>query len=59
MTKQPEKKYSSYRDIKKDAISQLPTIAKLIMKTRHAQPAFACSKLAVESLEQGVKYVQS
>ena len=23
------------------------------------QPAFACSKLTIETLEQGVKYVQS
>ena len=24
-----------------------------------SQPAFACSKLTIETLEQGVKYVQS
>ena len=24
-----------------------------------AQPAFTCSKLAIETLEQGVKYLQS
>ena len=24
-----------------------------------SQPAFTCSKLAIETLEQGVKYVQS
>ena len=24
-----------------------------------AQPAFTCSKLTIETLEQGVKYVQS
>ena len=26
---------------------------------RHSQPAFTCSKLTIETLEQGVKYVQS
>ena len=25
----------------------------------HSQPAFTCSKLTIETLEQGVKYVQS
>ena len=25
----------------------------------HTQPAFTCSKLTIETLEQGVKYVQS
>ena len=25
----------------------------------HSQPAIACSKLTIETLEQGVKYVQS
>ena len=27
--------------------------------TSSAQPAFTCSKLTIETLEQGVKYVQS
>ena len=27
--------------------------------TGHLQPAFTCSKLTIETLEQGVKYVQS
>ena len=26
---------------------------------RYTQPAFTCSKLTIETLEQGVKYVQS
>ena len=26
---------------------------------KHSQPAFTCSKLTIETLEQGVKYVQS
>ena len=26
---------------------------------RKSQPAFTCSKLTIETLEQGVKYVQS
>ena len=25
----------------------------------HSQPTFTCSKLTIETLEQGVKYVQS
>ena len=28
-------------------------------KINHTQPAFTCSKLTIETLEQGVKYVQS
>ena len=28
-------------------------------KQNYAQPALACSKLTVETLEEGVKYVQS
>ena len=30
-----------------------------IKKKVSAQPAFTCSKLTIETLEQGVKYVQS
>ena len=26
---------------------------------KHSQPAIVCSKLTIETLEQGVKYVQS
>ena len=26
---------------------------------KHSQPAFTCSKLTIETLEQGVKYVQN
>ena len=29
------------------------------MKDDNAQPALTCSKLTIEALEQGVKYVQS
>ena len=29
------------------------------IKLRIIQPAFTCSKLTIETLEQGVKYVQS
>ena len=29
------------------------------MDTDTSQPAFICSKLTIETLEQGVKYVQS
>ena len=37
------------------------TIGKLqlVYKPQFFQPAFACSKLTVETLEQSVKYVQS
>ena len=31
----------------------------LLTKVYTAQPAFTCSKLTIETLEQGVKYVQS
>ena len=31
----------------------------LIQQLVNAQPAIACSKLTIETLEQGVKYVQS
>ena len=30
-----------------------------ILKKNSSQPAFTCSKLTIETLEQGVKYVQS
>ena len=30
-----------------------------LTKSITAQPAFTCSKLTIETLEQGVKYVQS
>ena len=33
------------------------TVAPLLIAT--TQPAFTCSKLTIEKLEQGVKYVQS
>ena len=36
-------------------ISQLVSI----ISAMHGQPAFTCSKLTIETLEQGVKYVQS
>ena len=29
------------------------------LEMKNAQPAIACSKLTIETLEQGVKYVQS
>ena len=32
---------------------------KLMKKTMITQPAYTCSKLTIERLEQGVKYVQS
>ena len=30
-----------------------------MISLNHAQPAITCSKLTIETLEQGVKYVQS
>ena len=33
--------------------------SKLALKHQTPQPAFTCSKLTIETLEQGVKYVQS
>ena len=34
-------------------------ISKVKRSKIHTQPAFTCSKLTIETLEQGVKYVQS
>ena len=36
-----------------------PKLTSLLIKDVSAQPAFTCSKLIIETLEQGVKYVQS
>ena len=36
---------------------QMETI--YVWQKRLSQPAFTCSKLTIEKLEQGVKYVQS
>ena len=33
-------------------------LVKVVIVT-HTQPAFTCSKLTIETLEHGVKYVQS
>ena len=30
-----------------------------ILQLEYSQPAFTCSKLTIETLEQGVKYIQS
>ena len=32
---------------------------RLLLALSRSQPAFTCSKLTIETLEQGVKYVQS
>ena len=37
-------------------ISQLINV--ISANLRYTQPAFTCSKLTIETLEQGVKYVQ-
>ena len=34
-------------------------IYQYLSKLEKIQPAFTCSKLTIETLEQGVKYVQS
>ena len=34
-------------------------LKKRTLEARTTQPAFTCSKLTIETLEQGVKYVQS
>ena len=44
--------------LKKPLISLL-VISSLTFQLRVNQPAFTCSKLAIETLEQDVKYVQS
>ena len=31
----------------------------ILLRVMATQPAFTCSKLTIETLEQGVKYVQS
>ena len=31
----------------------------IVVEKKHAQAAITCSKLTIETLEQGVKYVQS
>ena len=31
----------------------------MLLTTCYAQPAITCAKLTIETLEQGVKYVQS
>ena len=38
---------------------KLPFIAAVIVKSALSQAAFTCSKIIIETLEQGVKYVQS
>ena len=37
----------------------MPNFTEKIRKRKITQPAFTCSKLTIETLEQGVKYVQS
>ena len=36
-----------------------PSTMDLLTKKKLTQPAFTCTKLKLETLEQGVKYVQS
>ena len=49
-------------DYKKSVLAYVSILYGLFMShllTNHSQPAFTCSKLTIETLEQGVKYVQS
>ena len=53
---------SSINDIKTDLSELRKYYEKLksnIIMTKQAQTAITCSKLTIETLEQGVKYVQS
>ena len=40
-------------------VSPLMFSNKIFVNADTAQPAFICSKVTIETLEQGVKYVQS
>ena len=41
-------------------LEQVSSFTKLINNIQfQSQPAFTCSKLTIETLEQGVKYIQS
>ena len=40
-------------------ISQFATLIEIPLWLKAIQPAFTCSKLTIETLEQDVKYVQS
>ena len=54
------KKVPQYTVLKKDLYIFLPYLGKLSLSARStSQPAFTCSKSTIETLEQGVKYVQS
>ena len=35
------------------------TISEIFLKTHLNQPAVTCSKLTIEAIEQGVKYIES
>ena len=49
--------FSNFRT--KQHLQKIKNRLKLKLKLIKAQPAFACSKLTIETLEKGVKYVQS
>ena len=49
--------FSNFRT--KQHLQKVKNRVKLKLKLINAQPAFACSKLTIETLEKGVKYVQS
>ena len=34
-------------------------LSRILLQSSSSQPAIACSKLTIETLEEGVKYVQS
>ena len=43
----------------KEMIIRHNQTSKIMRKNSFTQPAFTCSKITIETLEQGVKYVQS
>ena len=44
---------------KRDKENKRVNFIPLLYAEKRPQPAFTCSKLTIETLEQGVKYVQS
>ena len=58
-TKKPNEKYV-HRNLAKTSLGQMaePNIGVKNIENDLPQLAFTCSKLTIETLEQGVKYVQ-
>ena len=47
------------RDVENSLVSDFPDYRILIFLSELTQPAIACLKLTIKTLEKGVKYVQS